>query len=245
MQYKTLYQLAIIYRETNSENAFLETQKRLRPLIQKRSSGARQISSTDDIEQTAALAIALSVINYDPAKGCFQAFATAFIIGEINRQSAAVQIVHSPEGDTDRVLLRGNRAKRFVQCEMSQGRTHAQAVALAAEWFDVPACKIEAALQGVQRAANEADGIAEDAKAKGREIEDQCRAIGSVMSCLTERERIVIEMRLHADGAPTKYEAGKILGVHYSNVSKIARRAMDKMKVALAEQGIHASDLIA
>ena len=245
MQDKTLDKLAVIYRETNDEKAFVEIQKRLRPLIRKRSAGARQILSSDDIEQTAALAIATAVLRYDPSRGSFAAFAVAFIIGELQEQAGSYAVVRKPEGDTDRMLMRGNHARRFVECEMSQGRTHAQAVASAATWFDVPSCKIVEALNGVQRAGNPTDELAADTAEMGTDLEEQRRAIGGVMSSLTDRERIVIEMRLREDGPPSIREIGDLIGVHFSNVPKIARRAMDKMKVALAEQGIHASDIIA
>lgn len=185
------------------------------------------------------------LLRYDPAKGGFGAFATAFIIGELNTVAGSYDVVRKPDGEIDRVLLRGNRVNRFIACELSQGHSHADAVARAAEWFDVSSVQVINALQGPQTAARGPDELADDHRLSDGAQADHRTVIAYAMALLTERERLAVEMRLRPGGPRTIHEAGKILGVHFSNVSKIVKQAICKMRTAFEAQGICAGDVLA
>lgn len=243
-QEETLDDIAKRYREEGRETDFLEIRRRLRPLIRKRSSGLRFLLSADDIDQTAALAIATALLRFDPSKGSFAAYAVPFIVGYLRAQVAAVQVVKRPDGETERMLVRAGRARRFIEGELAQGRSNAQAVAAAAAHFGVELRVIEGALAGVSLTRENAEERAGDMHDAGLMTRQQRGVIERALSTLEPHEQRIVEFRFREEPASLK-DTGEAVGVDWTNISKITRRSLARMRAALEAQGICAEDVLA
>ena len=173
-------------------------QKRLRPLIRKSSSGYRHLLSDDDIEQTAALAIATAILRFDAEAGTFEALAVPFVIDQMKTQARAHEVVRRPDGDKDRELRRGGRARRFVECELAAGRSQAQALAAAVDFFGVSSEAVNEAVYGivaVEMTSGGEHGVGQDGEPKSVIARQQRCVIERAMSALSTCEQVVIDCR--------------------------------------------------
>jgi RNA polymerase sigma-B factor len=199
----------------------------------------RQGEPFDDVFQVASLGLVKAIDGFDVARGrAFSSYAVPTIVGEIKRYYRdRTWTVHVPR-DLQELTLAVDGAAVALEHELG----HKPTVGDIAQRLDVSDEDVLDALQArhARRAASlnaprreddeagatvgDAIGVDED----GFERVEERAALGSLMTGLPPRDRLVVRLRFERD--LTQKEIGKHVGISQMQVSRILRRCLARMR---------------
>jgi RNA polymerase sigma-B factor len=193
----------------------------------------------DDLLQVASLGLLKAIDRFDPDVGtAFSSFAVPTILGELKRYFRDTGwSAHVPRGAQE-LALKVQEAKQVVSSRVGRSPT----VAELAQYMEVP---IEQVLDGLEAAAahhtGSLDEPLDELDGESRSLSDvlgeddprfeQIDAILTITSAareLSEREQRVLQLRFH--GELTQSEIAKRIGVSQMQVSRILRRALERLR---------------
>ena len=200
----------------------------------------------DDLYQVACLGMVKALDRYDSTRGTsFQAYAVPTVLGELKRHFRdRVLPIHLPRGIKERALEIA-RATESLTAELDRPPA-VREIALRLEVGE------EEVLEGL-RALDAARTVSLDVPAAGEEGDapaaidsvgtsdpkldsaDSRVALERALGRLEERERTCIKLRYGAD--MTQEEIASRVGVSQVHVSRILRRALDRLRAEAAMQG--------
>jgi RNA polymerase sigma-B factor len=203
--------------------------------------------SLDDLIQVASLGLVKALDRFDPYRGAsFQAYAVPTILGELKRHFRdRVLPLHLPRSVKERALDIG-RAAESLTSELDRAPTLGE-IAGRAEVSE------EEAIEALQ-AAEAVRTISLDVPVKGEEGEGPPAAetvghwdprlevldaqldVREALEVLDERERSCLRLRFVED--MTQEEIADEVGVSQVHVSRILRRALEKLRSAAVAQGL-------
>jgi RNA polymerase sigma-B factor len=199
----------------------------------------RQGEAFDDVFQVASLGLVKAIDGFDVERGrAFSSYAVPTIVGEIKRYYRdRTWTVHVPR-DLQELTLAVDGAANELEHELGRKPT----VADIAQRLEVPDEDVLEALQArhARRAGSldaprreddeagatvgDAIGVDED----GFERVEERAALGSLMTGLPPRDRLVVRLRFERD--LTQKEIGKHVGISQMQVSRILRRCLARMR---------------
>jgi RNA polymerase sigma-B factor len=202
--------------------------------------------SLEDLFQVASLGLVKALDRFDPDRGAtFQAFAVPTILGELKRHFRdRVLPLHLPRGMKERALDL-SRATDELTAELDRAPTLAE-IAGRARISEEEALE---ALQAVEASrmisldvpVNGEDGASPAAETVGR-ADPQLEAIDAqldvreALGVLDERERSCLRLRFVED--MTQEEIAVEVGVSQVHVSRILRRALEKLRSQAVAKGL-------
>jgi RNA polymerase sigma-B factor len=195
----------------------------------------------DDLCQVAALGLVKAIDRYDPDRGVgFPSFAIPTMLGEVRRHLRDRSWAVRPPRDLQELSLRIERATGLLTSELGRHAT----VEDLAEHLAVSDREVLEALQAGQARnalslsapcpeAGEnivlGDSVSEDER--GFEHAERDATIVRLLAYLTPRERAVLALRYRQD--LTQAQIGEIIGVSQAQVSRIVRRAVEKLALVV------------
>ncbi len=199
----------------------------------------------DDLLQVASLGLLKALDRFDPDRGrAFSSFAVPTILGELKRYFRDTGwSAHVPRGAQE-LALKVQEAERAVSSRLGRSPTAAEL----AQYMEVT---VEHVIDGLEAAAaHHAASLEEPHDELDGESRSLCDVLGeddprfeqidarltitSAARALSEREQRVLRLRF--DGELTQSEIAKRIGVSQMQVSRILRRALDRLReVASAE----------
>jgi len=202
--------------------------------------------SVEDLYQVACLGMLKALDRFDPTRGAsFQAYAVPTVLGELKRHFRdRVLPVHLPRGVKERAL-EISRATEALTGELDRPPT-VKELAVRLEIDE------EEALEGL-RALEAARTVSLDVPVGGEEGDSPATvdtvgtadpafekvesrvALQRAMGNLEERERTCLKLRFGAD--MTQEEIASQVGVSQVHVSRILRRALDRLRAETGLQG--------
>jgi RNA polymerase sigma-B factor len=205
----------------------------------------------EDLLQVASLGLLKALERFDPALGsAFSAFAVPTILGELRRYFRdSGWSVHVPRG-TQELALKVRDAQRRLASEHGRAPTVDQL----AEHLQVDAEKIIGALQSIQAyeavsmdaiRPSAARGTRTYAESIGQEdpryeLAESRSTIAAVIGQLPALERDVLRMRF--DEELTQTEIGARVGISQMQVSRVLRRALERLRELTGKPSVAGRD---
>ena len=203
--------------------------------------------SLDDLIQVASLGLIKALDRFDPERGAsFQAYAVPTILGELKRHFRdRVLPLHLPRGVKERALDIG-RAADALTAELDRAPTLHE-IAGRADISEEDAIEALQAVEAVRTISLDVPVKGEDGEAPpaaetvGRcdphlEVIDAQLDVRDALEVLDERERSCLRLRFVED--LTQEEIAEEVGVSQVHVSRILRRALEKLRSAAVTQGL-------
>jgi RNA polymerase sigma-B factor len=233
------------YHEDGDLRAREELIRRFLPLARKLAIRASRGDSLDDVYQVASVAVVKGVDRYDPERGAaLSSYLVPTILGEIKRHFRDFNwAMHMPRDMHDRMMAartagdalwqRLGRAPTPAELANELGVTteealemHEAATALAVRSLDAP-----------REGPGDEDGGDDLGAAVGTvderfEIVEERSALASGLRALPERERQILKMRFEDD--MLQHEIAEQLGISQMHVSRLLRRALDRLRTIAA-----------
>ena len=187
----------------------------------------------DDLMQVANIGLIKALDRYDPAVGAaFRTYASATIVGELRRHYRTVWLLRVPRSLQERYLAVRGAVER-LESQLSRTPTVPELASfLAVSVADV----IEAQTIGSRSWVEPLSGLerADDVIRPVIHTDPEDSVVGSIMLTtllqrLAPRERALL-MLLHVVGL-TQEQAGQQLGMTQVQVSRLARRSLDRLRV--------------
>jgi RNA polymerase sigma-B factor len=199
----------------------------------------------DDLEQVAYMGLVKAVDRYDPSQGvAFSSYAVPTIMGELKRHFRDRTWAVRPPRDLQEQWLRVERAvKELTEREGRQPTVEEIAQHMDATEEDVlEALNVRNGLSATSldapRGSGDDDGDAFVDLLGSTDNEfrlAEARAtLDSLMSILTDRERIIVRLRFEQD--LTQEEIGEMVGLSQMQISRILRSSLERLR-AVAEHG--------
>ena len=208
----------------------------------------------EDLVQVACLGLVQAVNRFDPARGVsFSSFAVPTILGEIKRHFRdRTWAIHVPRALNELSLKVDDVVRR-----QTQATGHAPTVAeLSAatgadeehvlEALEVGRARRLASLDvTARRGVEEAEGaavvdlIASPQAERDREERDARLLVGPLLQSLEPRDELIVRLRYERD--MTQAEIGELIGVSQMQVSRLLRRALNRLHT-IAAAGEAAAD---
>jgi RNA polymerase sigma-B factor len=193
---------------------------------------ARGGEPVDDLVQVGAIGLIKAVDRFEPARGRdLRAVAVPAIEGEIRHHLRdRAHIVRAPRPVVE-LAARARRAQ--VEIGARDGRlpsTAEVAQAVGASETDVTAA--------LQSRAPTVEFDPEHAAAAPDDLADERALLEAGMSVLSQRERRILELRYYEDRS--QVEIAREVGLSQAQVSRLIRRAVDRMRAAVVEDGAEA-----
>jgi RNA polymerase sigma-B factor len=193
---------------------------------------ARGGEPVDDLVQVGAIGLIKAVDRFEPARGRdLRAVAVPAIEGEIRHHLRdRTQLVRTPRP----VLELAARVRRAqVEIGAREGRlpTHA-------ELAEAVGASEEQVTQALQARAPVVELEPEHAPAAPDDLADERALLQAGMSVLSKRERRILELRYYEDRS--QVEIAREIGLSQAQVSRLIRRAVDRMRAAVVEDGAEA-----
>jgi RNA polymerase sigma-B factor len=193
----------------------------------------------DDVFQVACLGLVKAIDGFDVTRGrAFSSYAVPTIVGEIKRYYRdRTWTVHVPR-DLQELTLAVDRAAAALERELSRKPT----VDDIAQRLDVSDEDVLEALQArhahrcasldaprreddqAESTTGDAIGVPED----GFELVETRVVLGSLMTGLTPRDRLVMRLRFERD--LTQQQIGERVGISQMQVSRILRRCVERLR---------------
>jgi RNA polymerase sigma-B factor len=233
------------YREQGDLRAREELIARLLPLAQRLAGRYRNSGeSQDDLEQVASVGLIKAIDRYEPSVGPFARYAVPNILGELRRHFRDKGwAMHVPRAVQEN-FLRVNEATERLSVRLGRtptARDIAEQTGLSledvVEALDAGRSYSPAALDAPQPGDDEGRVLGDtlggfdehyDYVEIGASIEPAFRD-------LPERERRILHLRFFED--LTQSEIADRIGVSQMHVSRLLRRALDRLHARVAEQG--------
>ena len=200
--------------------------------------------SQEDLEQVAYLGLIKAIDRYDPALGPFERYAVPSVLGELKRHFRDKGWgIHVPRSLQERSLEIGNAVDQLTA---RLGRsptardiaTHTGlSVEQVSEALEVSSAYTPAALDAPHPGDRDGDRTLGDglgAEDGGYELVELSQAIAPAFRARPEREQAILRLRF-LEGL-TQTEIGERIGVSQMHVSRLLRRALDRL-TAVAEEG--------
>jgi RNA polymerase sigma-B factor len=222
--------------------------ERYMPLARKLAARYRGLAREpfDDLLQVSSLGLLKALDRFDPDRGtAFSSFAVPTILGELKRYFRDTGwSAHVPRGAQE-LALKVHEAEQAVGLQLGRSPTATEL----AEYMEVT---VEQVIDGLEAAAahhaGSLDEPHDELHGESRRLSDvlgeedprfeqidASLTIASAARTLSEHERRVLELRFH--GELTQSEIAKRIGVSQMQVSRILRRAVERMREhALAEE---------
>ena len=212
--------------------------ERYRPLARRL---ARRYSRTsepqEDLAQVACVAFIAALARFDPARGAtLRSFAIPTMLGELRRHFRdTAWSVHVP-----RILQERARAVRLVVDELSAGHGRSPTLGEIGSAAGLSTEEVVEALEvgHAYRAEplelpDDDDGDPRRIRERGYDDNGFARAedrvvLGRALDALSERERTIVELRFRRELSQS--EIGRILGISQMHVSRLLRRALERME---------------
>jgi RNA polymerase sigma-B factor len=223
-------------------SARAELVERFLPLARKLARRYERASEPlDDLIQVASLGLLKAIDRYDSSRGdAFSSYAVPTILGELKRHFRDTGwALHVPRGMQERVL-EVNGAVEALSRDLGQSPTPQQVavrlnipVEQVLEAMEAGAAYDTASLDRPRRSGEEDDsGTVADAIGHAEDgyslVEDRA-TIGRGLQALPVRERTILYLRF-AEGL-TQAEIAERVGISQMHVSRLIRRAIDRMRV--------------
>lgn len=203
--------------------------------------------SVDDLIQVASLGLIKALDRFDPRRGAsFQAYAVPTILGELKRHFRdRVMPLHLPRGVKERVLD-VSRAAEELTAELDRSPTVAE-IAERAGISQEDALEAMQAFEATRPISLDVPVFGEDgdappaAETVGRsdprlETIDAQLDVREALDVLDDRERNCVHLRFGED--LTQEEIASRVGVSQVHVSRILRRALEKLRAQVAAQDL-------
>jgi RNA polymerase sigma-B factor len=193
---------------------------------------ARGGEPVDDLVQVGAIGLIKAVDRFEPARGRdLRAVAVPAIEGEIRHHLRdRTQLVRTPRT----VLELAARVRRAqVEIGAREGRLPTRA-----ELAEAVDASEEQVVQALQARAPVIALEPEHAPAAPDDLADERALLDAGMSVLPARERRILELRFYEDRSQA--EIAREIGLSQAQVSRLIRRAVDRMRAAVVEEGAEA-----
>jgi RNA polymerase sigma-B factor len=195
----------------------------------------------EDLVQVASLGLMKAIDRFEPGRGSrFMSYAVPTMVGELKRHFRDKGwAVHVPRELQERVL-NVNRASENLSSRLGRSPTAAEI----ADALNMPAESVleaqeagtaydSASLDSPLSLTEDEGGTVLDtlgADDSGYEFVELSAAVGPTVRALPEREREILRLRFVDD--LTQREIGERVGVSQMHVSRLLRRALDKVSAA-------------
>jgi RNA polymerase sigma-B factor len=205
---------------------------------------ARGPEPLDDLVQVASIGLLKALDRFDPTRGiAFSSFAVPTIAGELRRYFRDRTWAVRPPRDLQERALAVDKVREELTNRLGRSPTVRQ-IGQALELPDEDVLDAMEALRAgsatslsVSRGADDDGehtleaslGVEED----GFELAEHRAVYEQLAQCLTERERVIIELRFGED--MTQEEIGKQVGISQMQVSRLLRQALVKLSAAAHE----------
>jgi RNA polymerase sigma-B factor len=193
---------------------------------------ARGGEPVDDLVQVGAIGLIKAVDRFEPARGRdLRAVAVPAIEGEIRHHLRdRTQLVRTPRP----VLELASRVRRAqVEIGAREGR-----LPLPAELAEAVGASEEEIAQALQARAPVVELEPEHAPLAPDDLADDRALLQAGMSVLSKRERRILELRYYEDRSQA--DIAREIGLSQAQVSRLIRRAVDRMRAAVVEDGAEA-----
>ena len=193
---------------------------------------ARGGEPVDDLVQVGAIGLIKAVDRFEPARGRdLRAVAVPAIEGEIRHHLRdRTQLVRTPRP----VLELASRVRRAqVEIGAREGR-----LPLPAELAEAVGASEEEIAQALQARAPVVELEPEHAPLAPDDLADERALLQAGMSALSKRERRILELRYYEDRSQA--DIAREIGLSQAQVSRLIRRAVDRLRAAVVEDGAEA-----
>src|SRR5215218_5208845 len=224
-----------------------------RSLARRYSGGSEPL---EDLEQVACLALVRAVDGFDPTRGtAFTSYAVPSIAGAIKRHFRDNGWSVRVPRDLQELALRVERLNDEILAETGHPPTAAEVAARAGSGISVEdVLEAREAFRALHsdsldqpRGSRDDDEAASlldtlgDADVEIGRAHDRA-ALDAVLETLDERDRTII--LLYYKGELTQAEIGRRLGYSQMHVSRLLRQAVDRLRVAAAQQEEQVAELV-
>jgi RNA polymerase sigma-B factor len=194
---------------------------------------ARGGEPVDDLVQVGAIGLIKAVDRFEPSRGRdLRAVAVPAIEGEIRHHLRdRTQLVRTPRPVVE---LAGRVRRAQVEIGAREGRLPTPAEL--AEAVDASEEQVAQALQS--RAPVVELEPEQHSPAAPDDLADERALLQAGMSVLSKRERRILELRYYQDRS--QVEIAREIGLSQAQVSRLIRRAVDRMRAAVVEDGAEA-----
>jgi RNA polymerase sigma-B factor len=193
---------------------------------------ARGGEPVDDLVQVGAIGLIKAVDRFEPARGRdLRAVAVPAIEGEIRHHLRdRTELVRTPRP----VLELAARVRRAqVEIGAREGR-----LPTPAELAEAVGASEEQIAEALRSRAPVVELEPEHAPAAPDDLADERALLQAGMSVLSKRERRILELRYYQDRS--QVEIAREIGLSQAQVSRLIRRAVDRMRAAVVEDGAEA-----
>jgi RNA polymerase sigma-B factor len=195
----------------------------------------------DDLLQVARVGLLKAIERFDPDRGVrFSSYAVPTVAGELKRYFRDTSwSVHLPRGLQERVLrvedaqrrlaARTDHAPSIPEVALEAGLTIEQAL----EAFEASSARESRSLDEPAGGRHDDGEVRTVATTLGQDdpgyelVEDRA-AIAAALSCLTRRERVIVELRFRHE--MTQAQIADRIGVSQMQVSRLLRRCLSKLR---------------
>jgi RNA polymerase sigma-B factor len=193
---------------------------------------ARGGEPVDDLVQVGAIGLIKAVDRFEPARGRdLRAVAVPAIEGEIRHHLRdRTQLVRTPRPVVE-LAARVRRAQ--VEIGAREGR-----LPTPTELAEAVGSSEEQVVQAMQSRAPVVELEPENAPAAPDDFADDRALLEAGMSVLSKRERRILQLRYYEDRS--QVEIAREIGLSQAQVSRLIRRAVDRMRAAVVEDGSEA-----
>jgi RNA polymerase sigma-B factor len=190
---------------------------------------ARGGEPVDDLVQVGAIGLIKAVDRFEPARGrSLRAVAVPAIEGEIRHHLRdRTQLVRTPRPVVE-LASRVRRAQVTIGAREGRLPTHAELAAA------VGATE-EQVVEALQSRAPAVELEPENAPAAPHDFAEERALLQAGMSVLSKRERRILELRFYEDRS--QVEIAQEIGLSQAQVSRLIKRAVDRMRAAVVEDG--------
>jgi len=235
--------LLVLYHRHGDLDAREELAGRFVPVARDLASRYRYTNEPlDDLTQVACLGLMKAIDRFDPGRGTrFMSYAAPTMVGELKRHFRDKGwALHVPRELQERVL-RVNRTSEVLSRRLGRSPTTAEiahSIGLSPEGvleaLEAGTAYDTASLDSPLSVTEDEGGTLMDtlgAEERGYDFVDLSVAVAPTMNALPEREREILRLRFVDD--LTQREIGERVGVSQMHVSRLLRRALDKVHAAV------------
>jgi RNA polymerase sigma-B factor len=199
----------------------------------------------EDLVQVASMALVKAVDRYDSNRGAaFSSFAVPTIAGELKRHFRDRAWAIRPPRDVQELALRVDRAAERLNTQLNRAptvRELAEAVneseELVLEAMQARGAYSALSFEAPHGRSGDDRSVLQDTLGAEEDgyVDAESRAvIDRLMRGVSARERLVLRLRFEED--LTQAEIGKLLGVSQMQISRILRRALERLREVAAHE---------
>ncbi len=210
----------------------------------------RKGEQMEDLIQVASMALVKAIDRFDPARGtAFSSYAVPTIAGEIKRHFRDRGWAVRPPRDVQELVLRVDRAVERLGTQLNRAPTVGELADAVGERDELvlEAMQARGAYSTLSLHASRGElgdgAVLQDelgALDDGFDDAESRAVVDRLMRGISPREQLVLRLRFEED--LTQAEIGALLGVSQMQISRILRRAIDRLReIAECDHGVAAS----